>query len=344
MGTPAKVLTEAGHCTCPADSVLTWPRSAYSWSSDKILADERPGVSVSRSDTLADRGRVDGPQQSDISKPRYSKTGLGRGLIFENFGQSGLIEVPEMENPAHVLILRSGSPSVVEWRSEGRDRRAELPPGSVSLMPMGFRHAARVFRPLPGVASILQIAPEFFLRGMGEIAKSGRVELIQRMDLNDPQIVRLVESLRAEVADGMPAGKLFGESIGLALSAHIAHHYSALSDSLEPYRGGLSGSRLNRVREYVDAHLADNLELCVLADVAGLNMYHFARAFKRSTGEAPHQYVLHRRVERAKELLRHSQVPVIEASARTGFVDQSHFSKVFRRMVGLSPTEFRSGA
>ena len=296
------------------------------------------------SNTSGDRGKVDGPEQSGTSEPRYSKIGLGRGLIFENFGQSGMIEVPEMENPAHVLILRSGSPSIIEWRSEGRDRREELPPGSVSLLPMGFRHAARVFRPLPGLASILQIDPKFFQRGIGEIAKSGRVELIQHTDLNDPQVVRLVESLRAEIADGFPVGRLFGESIGIALLAHIAHHYSARSADLETYRGGLARSRLNLVLEYIDAHLTDNLELLVLAGVAGLNMYHFARAFKQSTGEAPHQYVLRKRVEQAKALLRHSKVPVIEASARTGYVDQSHFSKVFRRLVGLAPSEYRRSA
>ena len=96
--------------------------------------------------------------------------------------------------------------------------------------------------------------------------------------------------------------------------------------------------------EYINAPLADNLELPVLADVAALNMYHFARAFKQSTGEAPRQYVLRKRVEQAKALLRHSKVPVIEASARTGYVDQSHFSKVFRRLVGLAPSEYRRSA
>jgi AraC family transcriptional regulator len=75
-----------------------------------------------------------------------------------------------------------------------------------------------------------------------------------------------------------------------------------------------------------------------------LNLFHFARAFKQSTGESPHQYVLRQRVERAKELLSDPQSTVLSASAVTGFVDQSHFSKVFRRVVGVSPSEFRSTA
>jgi AraC family transcriptional regulator len=135
---------------------------------------------------------------------------------------------------------------------------------------------------------------------------------------------------------------VFGESIALALSAHVAQRYSTLTTNLETHRGGLSRLRLNRVLEYINTNLSDKLELGVLSEVVGLNLYHFARAFKQSTGETPHQYVLRRRIERAKEFLRHSRLPVVEASARTGFVDQSHFSKVFRRIVGVAPSEYRN--
>lgn len=278
------------------------------------------------------------------ASPDYSKIAIGNSLTFESYVSSGVVEVPEMANRAHVLILRTGSPSVIEWRSNGRDRRVELAPGSVSLLPAGLRQAATVFRPLPGVGSILQIQPAFFNRGIGEIARSGKVELIRSMDLNDGQISRLMESLREDTAAGSPSGSLFAESVAMALSAHIAQRYSTLTTKLEPYRGGLSRSRLNRVLEYINANLNDKLELGVLAEVVGLNLYHFARAFKQSTGETPHQYVLRRRIERAKEFLRYSQLPVIEASARTGFVDQSHFSKVFRRIVGVAPSEYRNSA
>ena len=289
------------------------------------------------------RLKIEGSMSRDPGNPLIASiTTLGNSLTLENYVSSGVVEVPEMETPAHVLILRTGSPSVIEWRGDGRDHRVELPPGSVSLQPVGYRRAARVSRPLPGEASILQIKPAFFDRGIAEIAKGGgRVELISRMDLNDPQIARLMESLRADIAGGSPSGPLFGESIALALSAHIAQKYSTLTTKLEPHRGGLSRFRLKRVLEYINANLSDNLELRVLAEVAGVSLYHFAKAFKQSIGESPHQYVLRRRIDEAKQFLRHSRLPVIEASARTGFVDQSHFSKVFRRIVGVAPSEYR---
>lgn len=95
------------------------------------------------------------------------------------------------------------------------------------------------------------------------------------------------------------------------------------------------------MREYIEQHLDSNISLTALADAAGLSMYHFAKAFKQSTGATPHQFVLDRKIERAKALLRDPNRSVLEASARTGFVDQSHFTKIFRRLVGVTPSVYR---
>jgi AraC family transcriptional regulator len=269
---------------------------------------------------------------------------VGNCLTFENYVSFGVVEVPEMVVPAHILILRTGSSSIIEWKEGGLDRKAKLEPGSVSLLPAGSRRAARVFRPQPGEASILQLRPGFLQRSVGELARGGKVELGRHMDLRDPQIARLIESLRADIAAGLPTGRLFGESIAAAISAHIAQQYSVTTTRLEEFRGGISPARLKRVLEYIDANLADNLVLDKLAEVAGLNLYHFARGFRQSTGLSPHQHVLRTRIERAKEFLRNPHLSVLEASARTGFVDQSHFSKVFRRIVGVAPSKYRLDA
>jgi len=299
---------------------------------------------VPRPDAIAELATIDDLRNRSAIEPVHSRVRLGNDLTFENYVSSGVVEIPEVEHPTHVLILRTGSPSVIEWRTNGRDHRAELLPGSVSLLPAGTRQAARVFRPLPGMASILEFHPRLFNRSIAEFAKSGRAELIRHANLNDPQIARLIEALRADISAGSPSGSLFAESIGMALSAHLAQRYSTLTTPLETYRGGLSPSRLNRMLEYIHAHLDERVELSKLADVAGLNVYHFARAFKQSTGESPHQFVLRQRIEHAKQLLRRPQLSVIEASVRTGFVDQSHFSKVFRRMVGVAPSEYRGNS
>ena len=276
--------------------------------------------------------------------PPLSTTHLSDGLIFERYISPSVSEIPEAILKSHTLILRKGSPTLLEWRTAGRERYRELPAGSSSLLPAGLLEAARITRSLPGTATFLRIDPLLFERGIADIARRGRIELIRHTQLDDPQICRLLTTLDIHLQDGSPAGSLFSESIALAISAHIAERYGAISQKLRQHHGGLSPSRLNKVLEYIQTNLGDELQLTTLAEVADTNLYHFARAFKQSVGESPHQYVLRQRIEQAKQLLRNPQVSIIEASARTGFVDQSHFSKVFRRLVGAAPSVYRQNA
>jgi AraC-like DNA-binding protein len=108
--------------------------------------------------------------------------------------------------------------------------------------------------------------------------------------------------------------------------------------------GGLAPRVLQRVREYIDAHLGENIELEALADTAGLSRCHFARAFKQSVGTAPHCYLMQRRLERAKQLIIETRLPLAEIALECGFSDQSHFSRRFLQYVGVTPRSFRWSA
>jgi len=105
--------------------------------------------------------------------------------------------------------------------------------------------------------------------------------------------------------------------------------------------GGLAPRALQRVREYVEEHLSENIELETLADIAGLSKWHFARAFKQSVGTPPHFYLVQRRLERAQELLAETDLPLAQIALKIGFSDQSHFSRRFRTLLGLTPRSFR---
>jgi transcriptional regulator GlxA family with amidase domain len=106
-------------------------------------------------------------------------------------------------------------------------------------------------------------------------------------------------------------------------------------------RGGLPPGALRRVRDYVDAHLGENISISVLASAAGLSMYHFARAFKQSMGLAPHAYLVKRRVQRVKDLLAGTDLSLTEIAFATGFSDQSHCARRFREHIGVSPSDYR---
>jgi AraC-like DNA-binding protein len=108
-----------------------------------------------------------------------------------------------------------------------------------------------------------------------------------------------------------------------------------------PARGGLSPGALRRVKEYIDANLENSIDLVTLADTAGLSLFHFARAFKQSEGMTPHGYVLERRLEHAHGLLTSTDLSLAEIASATGFSDQGHLARYFRRRHGVSPSALR---
>jgi len=106
-------------------------------------------------------------------------------------------------------------------------------------------------------------------------------------------------------------------------------------------RGGLPPRASRRVREFVEEHLEENISIQALASIAGLSMYHFARAFKQSEGMTPHEYLIHCRVQRAKDLLAETDLPLSEIALASGFSDQSHCARRFREHVGVTPSSYR---
>jgi transcriptional regulator GlxA family with amidase domain len=106
-------------------------------------------------------------------------------------------------------------------------------------------------------------------------------------------------------------------------------------------RGGLPPRARRRVRDYIAAHLNEKITNAALAEIAGLSICHFARVFKHTEGMSPHQYVLHCRVNRAQELLAGTEMPLSEIAIAAGFSDQSHYTRCFREIIGVTPREYR---
>jgi transcriptional regulator GlxA family with amidase domain len=129
-----------------------------------------------------------------------------------------------------------------------------------------------------------------------------------------------------------------GENV---VSSAIKTAELALSKSRPRIRGGLPPQALRRVREYVETHLDESISVDALARVAGLSMYHFARAFKQSEGLTPHDYLVRCRVRHAQNLLASTDLPLSEIALAAGFSDQSHCARRFRERVGISPSSYR---
>ncbi|MBO0718467.1 MAG: helix-turn-helix transcriptional regulator [Rhizobiales bacterium] len=106
-------------------------------------------------------------------------------------------------------------------------------------------------------------------------------------------------------------------------------------------RGGLPPRVLRRIREYIDDNVEERISVELLAGLANLSVCYFVRAFKQSTGVTPHDYLIRRRVEKTKQLLSSTDMPLSQIALAAGFADQSHFSRRFRQHVGMSPRDYR---
>ena len=274
-----------------------------------------------------------------VEAPLLSSSHIAwEGILLEE--HSTPTQQTQLRQPSTIfLVLHTGAALQQDWRDEGKTFRTLTTPGSVHLLTPGPERSLSHRNQLDCI--VLSIEPRYIHRALEDSPRSDGIELSERFASADPQTERLVKALRAETRAGAPTGTLFGQSIATALAIYLAQRYSSSPLALRSYRGGMPRTRLNRVLEYIAAELQEDLSLAVLAEIAGMNLFYFSRLFKQSTGLSPHRYVLEQRIRRSQHFLRTSDMTILEASVRTGFSDQGHFTKVFRRVVGVTPTDYR---
>jgi AraC family transcriptional regulator len=137
------------------------------------------------------------------------------------------------------------------------------------------------------------------------------------------------------------ASQLFVDHVLLAVGAHVAQTYGGMRALARPARGGLAPWQVTRAKEILCANLDGRVQLKEVARECRLSVSHFSRAFRRSMGAAPHNWLLTRRVEAAKDKLRDDRLSLSDVALACGFADQSHLTRVFTRMVGVSPGAWR---
>ncbi len=170
---------------------------------------------------------------------------------------------------------------------------------------------------------------------------NGEVELRPHRKFADSRLGALATAVHAEMVAGFPSGRLFLDCIEQAMALALVSGQAVRQRPVQISRGGLGPARLRRIRELVHARLEGDLSLDELAQSVGLSTAHFARVFRKSTGETPHQFVLRQKLERAKAMLRAPDARVLDVAVACGFKTQQHFAQVFRDICGISPTGYR---
>jgi AraC-like DNA-binding protein len=174
-----------------------------------------------------------------------------------------------------------------------------------------------------------------------ELVRGGNVQLEPQDAFRDPLISQIGVTLANEIDGGFVDG-ILADALNMALAVQVTRRFVDQSALMLEPSNGLSRERLKRVRDYIEAHLDDRLTLTDLAGVACLSLNHFSRSFKRAVGVGPRRYVMQRRLEQAKALMRRTNQPIAEIAQRVGFADQSHLTSTFRRETGVTPGRYRA--
>jgi AraC family transcriptional regulator len=226
------------------------------------------------------------------------------------------------------------------WRNGAKSMsHRELAGNAVSIIPPGEPHST-VWRRRASLIHLYlgkELMERTALKVLHDISSNLRPSYLVR----DPLIEELGRALYRECETAKLCGS-FADALITVLVTHLLRTYNAASDGLPEFRGGLGTARERRVREYIERSIEKDLSIEVLAEIAGLSPHYFANRFRQSTGFTPHQYVSHRRVAHAQQLLTESSLSLAEVAYRCGFASQSQFTTIFRRFAGVTPGKFQS--
>jgi AraC family transcriptional regulator len=171
-----------------------------------------------------------------------------------------------------------------------------------------------------------------------------RIQLVSNFGTRDTVIENVLLQLVEELKGEGFASRVYVQSLVNQLAVHLLRYYSATRDAVDDSLRKLPRHKLHRVTDYIEENLRQGLTVEKIAKTLPMSTCYFARLFKQTTGLAPHRYVIERRIEQAKYLLRETELPLMEIAHQVGFSTQSHFSEVFHRFTSVAPAVYRKRA
>jgi AraC family transcriptional regulator len=240
--------------------------------------------------------------------------------------------------PAAALVVHAGHS--VRWRCDmgGRRHHGHRVHGDITIVPAG----------IPSRWETTEAYTEFSIRiptgVLDQVAEEtdvgpGRIEIVENFHLRDPQIEHVAWALRAELDGGLPNGRLYTESLAVALGTHLQNHHSARPARRPQATRSLTGRRQPLILGYIEDNLSKDLSLREIAKPVGLSTSHASAVFRQAMGMPIHQYVLERRVALAKTRLLAGDRSISDVAASVGFANQSHLAYHMRRLLGVSPRQ-----
>lgn len=233
--------------------------------------------------------------------------------------------------------LGAGAASVKMGR---QSLTAPARPGMITLCPRGHNGLWRT----DGFVEVSNIflGHDRLLACADQVGKGREPELVDRVHFDDPKLFAIMALINDEISAGDAMSQLFIEQLlDLAcLQLLRAHSAAPMLFAPEPRRG-LSSWQVKRVATYMRENLAEDIRLQELADLVDLSRFHFCTAFRIATGHTPHGWLTRQRIACAKTLLGDRRLRIIDIALLVGYETPSAFAASFRKVAGLTPSEFR---
>jgi AraC family transcriptional regulator len=247
---------------------------------------------------------------------------------------------PTLTNHIIVVPLTERSRQVHKFAGEEHD--GAFPVGSFLLLPAGEPGFFNWGSSTDECVSFI-IEPRLLAKTALELdLNADRLELQPILLQADPILHALALQFKQEIHNNALGGECYSESLANLLNIHLLRSYCTHTSILRQCNGGLSSRQRQQTIDYIQAHLDTKLSLDLLATKLNLSVYHFCELFNRSMGLPPYKYILQQRVERAKQLINHSQRALSEIALDCGFANQSHLNRHFNKVTGISPKKYRN--
>jgi AraC-like DNA-binding protein len=281
-------------------------------------------------------------KDSPTAEVRLSEHAL---FSFGRFQSSyGLPEIarPVVGEHGYIVALQlKAIPFIEQFFGSKKVSSGSYPAGGVSVIDLQEEPA--VLLPNPFDALVVYVTQA----ALDEVAyahQSPRVEqLVWPQGAFDPVVNHLGQTLLSSLEHPHHASKIFLDHILHALNCHFVCSYGGATVSARQFRGGLSSLQMRRATELLEAHLDGNIAVQEVAQECGLSESHFARAFKQSFRRPPYRWLTERRLDRAKDLMTNSRLPLADIAVQCGFADQSALNRAFKRIQGVTPGMWRRG-
>jgi AraC family transcriptional regulator len=289
-------------------------------------------------DDLARRFRIDRPPTLLARRSSRARIGFSRMRSSRPMRGRSLAVPPEEAFAFHVPL---SLPFFSDLWTAGRRREVpDMRLGYAQLVDLGDNPVVSLDIPFDSLRFyITQVA----LDEMANEAGIRRVKGLHAPNFGARDLILfgLAQALAGAMEHPADGTAMFTDCIALAFFSHITRAYGGALAEAGSVRGGLASWQLRRAREFINANLEGDPSISQVAHECGLSSSYFARAFKEATGIPPYRWLTRQRVERAKELLRDPDLKLVDIAQACGFVDQSHFTRVFSRSEGYSPGRWR---